>query len=54
MNLDRFHSIIENPHHTSIPANPDSVAEVFRRNRVISSANLDMAITVNRALGFLE
>src|SRR5207302_370237 len=54
MNGDLLHATVKDSDQARLPADPDALATVLRRHRVISAPQFDVAVGMNRAARLLE
>ena len=54
MHRDLLHPLVEDPHHAAVPAHPDLPRQVLRRHRVVGPLDLDVAVAMHDAAGFVK
>ena len=54
MNGNLLHSFVVDPHQAAVPPHPNLSGQVLRRNCVVGSLDLDMAVAVHGAALFVK
>src|SRR5205807_10307791 len=51
---DQLEALVEDADQTAVPAHPERASQVFRRHRVISALDLDVAVAMDDTLAFAK